>query len=420
MHMLDLPPEIVEQILLELDPVDIAFAAQTCSLLHTYIYDSPDQRLWRLLYLAEPLDDPSKCRSALGDHLPSAVDWRTRLQCIVRAQIAIKDGAKFSSEERCSVMKTLLDLACSLPSAPNSASAGQLSLNLVWLALRLGGGKFLEHSQPSDEEVQLRSHLHTCYGLTMADYDPAKRVESRAYVYAMRRYKWDNEFGPFMMDGSGRVNWEHMLKIHHVVSMQIVEPYEPTDAERWGMTLYPMSLPYCQSIIPEGLDLNQVDDWAGVAGIWRCTFCFVDHRELLVYNSFNLSDNHPLQVTIFEDPEFVEICRSRNVVMRVLSTEPDPDHPTRPKINFAGSIDNHATMVGWLKVTPDNQIRWHFKSGEQGRALWSSEGVQVGGVRSSFGVLGAWTTVHHDRHDPVGPFWLRKLPIEPALHTNES
>lgn len=49
--------------------------------------------------------------------------------------------------------------------------------------------------------------------------------------------------------------------------------------------------------------------------------------------------------------------------MRVLSTEPDPDHPTRPKINFAGSIDNHATMVGWLKVTPDNQIRWHFVSG---------------------------------------------------------
>ena len=32
----------------------------------------------------------------------------------------------------------------------------------------------------------------------------------------------------------------------------------------------------------------------------------------------------------------------------------------------------------------------------------SSEGVQVGNVRSKFGVLGAWTTVLHDRHDPVG------------------
>ena len=34
----------------------------------------------------------------------------------------------------------------------------------------------------------------------------------------------------------------------------------------------------------------------------------------------------------------------------------------------------------------------------------SSEGVQVGSVRSKFGVLGSWTTVLHDRHDPVGKF----------------
>ena len=32
----------------------------------------------------------------------------------------------------------------------------------------------------------------------------------------------------------------------------------------------------------------------------------------------------------------------------------------------------------------------------------SSEGVQVGNVRSKFGVLGSWTTVLHDREDPVG------------------
>lgn len=34
--------------------------------------------------------------------------------------------------------------------------------------------------------------------------------------------------------------------------------------------------------------------------------------------------------------------------------------------------------------------------------LHSSEGVQVGGLRSSFGVLGIWTTIFHDEHDPVG------------------
>lgn len=34
----------------------------------------------------------------------------------------------------------------------------------------------------------------------------------------------------------------------------------------------------------------------------------------------------------------------------------------------------------------------------------SSEGVQVGGVRSSYGCLGTWTTVLHDIHDPVGKY----------------
>ena len=34
----------------------------------------------------------------------------------------------------------------------------------------------------------------------------------------------------------------------------------------------------------------------------------------------------------------------------------------------------------------------------------SAEGVQVGGVQSPFGVLGIWTTVHHEAIDPVGRY----------------
>lgn len=56
--------------------------------------------------------------------------------------------------------------------------------------------------------------------------------------------------------------------------------------------------------------------------------------------------------------------------------------------------------------------------------VYSSEGVQVGGLRSFYGVLGSWTTIFHDIDDPVGeyvqdrqtnpfsklqgPFWMRK------------
>ena len=35
-------------------------------------------------------------------------------------------------------------------------------------------------------------------------------------------------------------------------------------------------------------------------------------------------------------------------------------------------------------------------------AIWNCEGVQVGGLGSSFGILGSWTTIFHDIDDPVG------------------
>jgi hypothetical protein len=33
---------------------------------------------------------------------------------------------------------------------------------------------------------------------------------------------------------------------------------------------------------------------------------------------------------------------------------------------------------------------------------FSSAGVQVGAAQSQFGVLGTWTTVFHERDDPLG------------------
>lgn len=61
-------------------------------------------------------------------------------------------------------------------------------------------------------------------------------------------------------------------------------------------------------------------------------------------------------------------------------------------------------------------------------AIFSSVGIQVGGVGSSYGVLGSWTTVFHEDEDPVGkrhvvffpaeglksrvtegPFWMHKV-----------
>ena len=100
------------------------------------------------------------------------------------------------------------------------------------------------------------------------------------------------------------------------------------------------------------------------------------------------SDTAPLYDQIFDDPDFVEMFRSIVVELRVLGTEEDPAHPDRPRINFGGSLDGNAIIVGFVHVTPDDQIRWHFvrrllvelaahsnsqniqTSGENGNAIW--------------------------------------------------
>lgn len=70
----------------------------------------------------------------------------------------------------------------------------------------------------------------------------------------------------------------------------------------------------------------------------------------------------PLQPTIFDDPDFVEIFRSISIDLRVIGTEPDPAHPKRPIIKFAGEIDLHAVVVGSVRLTTDDCIRWQYVS----------------------------------------------------------
>ncbi|TCD68516.1 hypothetical protein EIP91_010572 [Steccherinum ochraceum] len=417
MTLYDIPPEVLEQIILELEPLDVAQLSQCSTLLAAVIYDPTSQLLWRKLYLAQFLDDPRECITPLGEPASQDFDWKRSLQRIARAKIVIRNPSVCREDEREEVVRTLLRLATHLPPTPDITDS-DMSRNLAWLADLLRGGSYFD--QPywplSQEERALRAQLHTLFGVTTHDFRAKRRVESRGYVYAMRNYKPENEFGPFLPDRSGRVNWEHVLYLQHVMSMHILPQGIPERAD--AFTIFPLSLPYCQSLIPMEMNLDEEEDWAGLEGDWHCSFAFCDHRELLVYNNYNISDNAPLRTEIFEDPQFTEVFRTMHVKVKVKGTEPDPEYPTRPKILWEGAISGTHMMSGWVNTSPDGYIRWHFVSGEPGLAMWSSEGVQVGGVRSSYGVLGTWTTVLHDIHDPVGkcppalvirPFLMRKI-----------
>ena len=308
-----LPFEIIEQILLELDPLHVATFAQTNRAYHTLVYHSHDQHFWRELYLRQDFDDPRTCLTPLGSPRTEPVDWRGELQRIIHARTVATHPTLCSPRERLAALRTLGDLARCAPSAPTVFS-DKLSHNLLWIALILRGGALLDFVPDSkgkgeseseralapastghgdeqnaeldldidEDEVQLRARLHTHYGITARDSGTARRVEALAYVYDMRNYRPEGDYGPFLPDGSGRVNWVHMQALHHAVAMHSISLDELAEDD---FVIHQMSIPYCQSIIPEGMNLDSERDWAGIEGLWHCAFCFIDHRALLCESS---------------------------------------------------------------------------------------------------------------------------------------
>lgn len=276
----DIPPEVIEQVFLELDPLDVAACSQTCRDLYTLIYDPSNSLFWRKMYLAQPFDDPRDCRTTLGEPLVEDIDWRGALQRIIRARTIVKSPEKCLPEERCAILKTLLDMAQHIPPLVD-AFGGGISLNLAWLVSILRRSPFLDPplSIPSHEETMLRAHLHTLYGLTTHDFHSKYRLESRSFIYDFRNYCAENEWAPLMPDGSHRVNWKHIRAIHHVISLHYVIPPQNPSAATY--TISPMSLPFTQSNLDSVPDLDNTEDWAGVTGRWMYMYCFVDHWDLL-------------------------------------------------------------------------------------------------------------------------------------------
>ncbi|VDB87378.1 unnamed protein product [Peniophora sp. CBMAI 1063] len=413
----DLPAELVEQILLELDPLHVGAFAQTCKHFHALIYEAPDSHLWRHLYLQQDLDDPRRCLSTLLEPA-GEIDWRGRLTRMKRAQVVAMDPRLCKPHEREEVLRALLDLACHVPPM-DDINSEDIALNHLWVAATLRGGALLEQKlwEPSEEELQLRAQLHAMYGLTRNDVTKPGRVAARARVYDFRRYSYANYFGPFRSDGSWRVDWEQVLAIHHCISVHLVDI--PEEAENYRYAIFPLSMPFCQPILDAPVE-QLGRDWAGLEGSWQIVFCFMDHHALIAYNGIQHGDDPdgPLDPTLVTEPHFMEAFRAIACELHASAFEPDPLHPNHPRIRLVGTCGQY-TLVGQVELTRHGDVRWHFDGGDNGTPVWSCEGVQVGSIRSPYGVLGNWTTVTHDMHDPIGPFWVHKV-FEPKTFRTSS
>lgn len=284
----DLPQEVLEDTLIHCDPCDVAAVSQTCRRLRDLIYFSDDNHLWRALYLSQPLDDPRICVDQAGRPVGRTgnFDWKIELHAVTRARSVLNDPKLLREGELVTILRTLLKLATNTrPISPSFSNYDDISQNLLWVAahLRKHDDYFLDYAlrpdlDASSEEIQLRSRLHAYFGVTHGDVRRSARSASRAYVYSLRNYSDANQYGPYMMDYSRKVNWVHIQAIHHIFALHTVNIQENDVFE---YAIIPMSMPHIQPIVGDVSDLDGETDWAQVEGDWNCSFCFCDHRDLL-------------------------------------------------------------------------------------------------------------------------------------------
>ena len=303
----------------------------------------------------------------------------------------------------------------------------------------------------SEQERQLSAKLHVYYGLEVEpsadeiETHLAKDVHpyARSRVYDLRRYNPHNMWGPFMNDGSGRVDWEKVQAILVDLGYNLRIFSERTQGQIvpfWDRAFFGLAP---DSFVSHSLLDNptphtplELQDPYGVTGTWMRIVCFLDYNDLF---SFNFEAER-----IPADQERGPIATReafRLIFLKLRVTKIDPPeehenvHPSMPVVHFAGtsrsmhmSWDPNANskirgtspllaayqtatpayhVAGSVHTTPHGDIRWTTFSIFHGQERWRSEGVQIGGINSARGILGNWFDKDFDPHGPAGPtaFW---------------
>ncbi|KAI0307537.1 hypothetical protein B0F90DRAFT_1807020 [Multifurca ochricompacta] len=386
------PPELSERTLSLCHPRDVASFAQTCRGAYALVYQSSDQYLWRTLFLDYPFDDP---RLSTSSSSISKVDWRAKLQRRVRAEhIARSDG------DRCEFVEVLLE--CVHEAAPRAARESSHNISWITTILTLEESPWIERflrlgpfDSPSikyfaSDAEELRAHLALSLDHGVGTEAPEKlrvlRRMSRAYVYDLRNYTRAGNWGPFIGAGDS-INWRHVNAIVTVITMNLRD-----FGIHWPKEFKPQAivrgLEACRAYSASGSFKRSSLDWAGVEGEWMRITC-----------GWNPG---------FFDDGYQEASRLLLLNLRVISVENDPEvleklpDPSRPPITFGGTMRGfnsdsdeilNRVVRGTVRLMKDGNIRWSF-----------FRGVQIGGVCSSAGVVGAWSGAHHGQ----GPFWLFK------------
>lgn len=424
-RVFQIPPELTEHTLTLCHPRDVESFSQTCRKARRLVYGSPDQYLWRQLFLLFPFDDPRLISSPFQED--GQFNWRKELHRRMEAQL-IACRTSSTLEDLLKAIETFISVVQS--AAPVTWGHERVpSPNLLWVVEVLQSTNMLRCLPLlfSEEGNKSLARLRAYLALTLEEYDDddvegkerlkSIRTRSRCQVYDLRNYHQDNDWGPFNIV-AGEVDWTHIESIINVVSMNLSDRLNdwPDTRPRYGLEA-------TRAYSAPGTTSLATGDWAGIEGHWRRYVCFMDYRDLFAFNYGNRGHGQR-DGTYFDTPHFEEAMRLIELKLTLIDAQtipevytldrfPDSPYTHYPTLYFTGSSwgikGNEATVVGSVTMSEGGVVRWRFASIADSHIQWSSEAVQIGGIASAFGVIGTWTGVHHDHGDPVGPFWLYKV-----------
>lgn len=298
-----IPEEIREAIVVQcatIDPGSLASLAQTDSCLYRWICKPEGQYLWRSIYLGI-FDDP---RHALSLHNGApfeaqTFDWKTQAQRIFRAVFRLRK-AEFSEkeidyyfdEDASEAFLLVAHLARPCTSDMDVAP----SKNEAWLNETLRGIVL----PPPTHQAYARLHVLACFLSTVnsatlplgaVNSSLPSRLPSRAFLYDLANYTEESVYGPWLPDGTVRVNWQHVWHAIDVIRHNIQERSGWNIAPAHKFTNLRANSAYTDDRpLPETEDgVKKMNDWAGVSGLYTRAICFMDYRDLYAYN---VSETH--------------------------------------------------------------------------------------------------------------------------------
>ncbi|KAI1203964.1 hypothetical protein F5X97DRAFT_282586 [Nemania serpens] len=444
----DLPPEILHHVLEYVDPRDLARIPHACKRLYYALADNT--ALFKRVYVRH-LDVPPQ----------GPVDWERSLKDLVRLEdLCRRDNVDEKKDELDFVHRAVTGLlknaatdgtgrgaTVNIPPSRNadfltrffdsdSNQSAFLCRSFIYERARaeFRSGDITYWDGPPKPEHQKSAHLHCLYGVPrLLAYSSALPRDRQnlmhpfacSKVYDLRQYTEKTKWGPFMNDGTMRVDWERVEAVMIVMganmkyltdsSMRMCKnfccvPFAGTWPHSWKP-------PHSPSPPRDIEGVEQLEDPYGINGFWMRVVCFLDYNDFFAYNFGVEVEQLPPHIP---RPSINVGQATRLIIMRIFVTSieaPGPeDGQDLPVVHFKGvsrsldqtfdeNADSH--IKGTVRLTLEGEVRWTTFSIFGGVERWRSESIQVGGVRSAKGVLGHWFDKNYDPRGPAGPtaFW---------------